>query len=63
VIGVTHGGVLDMAFRYASGLTLDAPRRHQTLNAARNVLRFERGVWEVVVWADVEHLSEPADDL
>lgn len=63
VIGVTHGGVLDMAFRYASGLTLDAPRRHQTLNAARNVLRFERGVWKVVVWADTEHLTQPADDL
>ena len=63
VIAVTHGGVLDMAFRRAAGLTLDAPRRHQTLNAARNVLRFERGVWEVVVWADTEHLSRPADDL
>jgi len=63
VIAVTHGGVLDMAFRRAAGLTLDAPRRHQTLNAARNVLRFERGVWEVVVWADTEHLSQPADDL
>ena len=63
VIAVTHGGVLDMAFRRAAGLTLDAPRRHQTLNAARNVLRFERGVWEVVVWADTEHLSQLADDL
>lgn len=63
VIAVTHGGVLDMAFRHAAGLTLDAPRRHQTLNAARNVLRFERGVWEVVVWADTGHLSQPADDL
>jgi len=63
VIAVTHGGVLDMAFRRAAGLTLDAPRKHQTLNAARNVLRFERGVWEVVVWADTEHLSQPADDL
>jgi probable phosphoglycerate mutase len=63
VIAVTHGGVLDMAFRYAAGLTLDAPRRHQTLNAARNVLRFERGTWEVVVWADTEHLTQPGDDL
>jgi probable phosphoglycerate mutase len=63
VIAVTHGGVLDMAFRYAARLTLDAPRRHQTLNAARNVLRFERGVWAVVVWADTEHLAQPADDL
>ena len=63
VIAVTHGGVLDMAFRYAAGLTLDAPRRHQTLNAARNVLRFERGVWEVVVWADTEHLTQAGDDL
>jgi len=63
VIAVTHGGVLDMAFRHAAGLTLDAPRRHQTLNAARNVLRFERGVWNVLVWADTEHLTQPADDL
>jgi probable phosphoglycerate mutase len=63
VIAVTHGGVLDMAFRHAAGLTLDAPRRHQTLNAARNVLRFERGVWEVVVWADTGHLNQPDDDL
>ena len=63
VIAVTHGGVLDMAYRYAAGLTLDAPRRHQTLNAARNVLRFERGVWKVLVWADTEHLTQPGDDL
>jgi probable phosphoglycerate mutase len=63
VIAVTHGGVLDMAFRHAAGLTLDAPRRHQTLNAARNVLRFERGVWKVLVWADTEHLTQPGDDL
>ena len=63
VIAVTHGGVLDMAFRYAAGLKLEAPRRHQTLNAARNVLRFERGAWEVVVWADTEHLTQPGDDL
>lgn len=63
VIAVTHGGVLDMAFRRAAGLTLLAPRQHQTLNAARNVLALANDTWEVVVWADTDHLTQPADDL
>lgn len=63
VIAVTHGGVLDMAFRRAAGLALQAPRQHQTLNAARNVLALANDTWEVVVWADTDHLAHPADDL
>lgn len=66
VIAVTHGGVLDMAYRHAADLALEAPREHETLNAARNVLEFSDGRWRVAVWADTAHLVQArprGDDL
>ena len=36
VVAVTHGGVLDIAYRLATGLPLEAPRSHDLLNASLN---------------------------
>jgi 2,3-bisphosphoglycerate-dependent phosphoglycerate mutase len=61
---VTHGGVLDVLYRAASRIALDAPRTWQLGNAAINrVLHGERG-FTLVGWNDNFHLEgdDPLDE-
>jgi 2,3-bisphosphoglycerate-dependent phosphoglycerate mutase len=61
---VTHGGVLDVLYRAASRLALDAPRTWQLGNASINrVLHGEQG-FTLVGWNDGFHLEgdEPLDE-
>jgi 2,3-bisphosphoglycerate-dependent phosphoglycerate mutase len=61
---VTHGGVLDVLYRAASRIALDAPRTWQLGNAAINrVLHGERG-FTLVGWNDGFHLEgdDPLDE-
>lgn len=53
---VTHGGVLDAAYRAAMGMALDAPRDFPVYNASVNTLSVADGQFRVVRWADVSHL-------
>ena len=55
---VTHGGVLDAAYRHATGMPLNAPRNFPIYNASVNVLRHRGGVWTVESWGDVSHLPQ-----
>jgi probable phosphoglycerate mutase len=61
---VTHGGVLDVAYRAARALAWDAPREHQMLNASINRLRvtFPPPALSMVEWGDVAHLGETRDE-
>jgi 2,3-bisphosphoglycerate-dependent phosphoglycerate mutase len=61
---VTHGGVLDVAYRAARALDWDAPREHQMLNASINRLRvtFSPPALAMVEWGDVAHLTESRDE-
>jgi probable phosphoglycerate mutase len=61
---VTHGGVLDVAYRAARALDWDAPREHQMLNASINRLRvtFSPPALAMVDWGDVAHLTESRDE-
>ncbi len=54
---VTHGGALDVLYRHATGLALDAPRTFTLLNASLNEFHVRDGRWTVVHWGDVEHLG------
>lgn len=63
VLIVTHGGVLDVAHRVATGKPLDAPRDFAILNAALNWLEFEGGVWRLLSWAEQGHLVAARDEL
>jgi probable phosphoglycerate mutase len=62
---VAHGGVLDVAYRYARGLAWDAPRQHLMANAALNrVSALARPLrLQVLQWGDVAHLATPRDEL
>jgi probable phosphoglycerate mutase len=45
VLAFTHGGVLDIAYRAATGKPLDAPRDFTLANAAMNWLDWHDGAW------------------
>lgn len=59
---VTHGGVLDCAFRLATGLALDAPRTHELLNASLNRIAWRGEAFALLEWADAAHLADAIDD-
>ena len=61
---VTHGGVLDVAYRAARALDWDAPREHQMLNASINRVRvtFSPPALAMIDWGDVAHLEETRDE-
>jgi 2,3-bisphosphoglycerate-dependent phosphoglycerate mutase len=53
---VTHGGVLDMLWRSAHGLSLDGQRECEIPNTGINRLRWVDGALQVQAWADDTHL-------
>jgi probable phosphoglycerate mutase len=61
---VTHGGVLDVIYRVARGLSWDAPREHQMLNASINRLDAVAPplALSIVGWSDVAHLMPARDE-
>ncbi len=63
VAAVTHGGVLDCAYRVATGLGLAEPRRHHILNASINRIGFEEGEFRLIDWGDVGHLGYTDGDV
>ncbi len=63
VLVFTHGGVLDVAYRHASGLGFDAERNHLLLNASINRIVIDSDSWRVVDWADDRHLSQASDEV
>jgi 2,3-bisphosphoglycerate-dependent phosphoglycerate mutase len=65
VVAVTHGGVLDVAYRAARSLAWDAPREHQMLNAALNRLSATVAPLRLAIetWSDARHLQESRDEL
>jgi probable phosphoglycerate mutase len=54
---VTHGGVLDLLYREATRLALDAPRTWQVPNAGINRLLHTGEGLVLVGWGDVGHLE------
>jgi 2,3-bisphosphoglycerate-dependent phosphoglycerate mutase len=54
---VTHGGVLDMLWRSAHGLTLNGQRECDIPNTGINRLRWVDGALQVQSWAEAQHLD------
>ncbi|HEY1289700.1 MAG TPA: histidine phosphatase family protein [Burkholderiales bacterium] len=63
VLVFTHGGVLEMAYRRATGCGLSTPRRCELPNAALNWIEAGEPGWRVLGWADCAHLAAALDDL
>ena len=58
VLVVTHGGVLDAAYRHATGMALGAARDFPIYNASVNVISHDTGRWKVDSWGDISHLPQ-----
>ena len=63
VLAFTHGGVLDVAYRAATGRALDAPRDFPVANAAFNWLERDDRGWRLVSWGDCSHLTRALDEV
>jgi probable phosphoglycerate mutase len=59
----THGGVLEMIYRHATGRGLSSARDFEIPNAAINRIEIGPQGWQVRAWADISHLSVALDDL
>jgi 2,3-bisphosphoglycerate-dependent phosphoglycerate mutase len=62
VVIVCHGGVLDILYRAATGLELQAPRSWQLGNAAINRLLWNGDHLSLVGWSDTSHLDQGLDE-
>ena len=62
IVVVAHGGVLDMVYRWATRLELQAPRTWLVENAAINRLLWTPEGLSLVGWADSAHLDDGALD-
>ena len=62
IVMVTHGGVLDMLYRAATRLDLQAPRSWTLGNAAINRLLWTPEGFSLVGWSDGHHLEQSARD-
>ncbi|MCC3245651.1 histidine phosphatase family protein [Methylocystis sp. WRRC1] len=60
VLVVAHAGVLDIAWRLATGKRLDEKREYPVLNATPNWIAYEDGKWSLVDWARPEGRPEIA---
>lgn len=59
---VTHGGVLDMVWRTAKGLSLQGARECAIPNTGINRVQLkDGGGFEILGWADDEHVRDLAD--
>ncbi|MGD9944152.1 MAG: histidine phosphatase family protein [Burkholderiaceae bacterium] len=63
IVAVTHGGVLDCAYRVATGLGLSAQRDFDLFNASVNRIGWDGGAFRLLGWGEVGHLNEAVDDV
>lgn len=63
VLIVTHGGVLDIVHRLATGKHLQAPRDFGIPNAALNWIAWDGRAWSLISWAEQRHLDQSLDEL
>jgi 2,3-bisphosphoglycerate-dependent phosphoglycerate mutase len=63
LVVVTHGGVMDIAYRLCKGLALTAPRDFDLLNASLNRLQWDGSRFEVLDWGDVTHWRPALDEV
>ncbi len=59
---VSHGGVMDIIYRQATGLELQAPRTWQLGNASINRVLWNGEHFSLVGWSDTSHLNAGLDE-
>jgi probable phosphoglycerate mutase len=59
----THGGVLDILHRQATGQALTTPRDFAIPNCGINWILAANGCWTLLTWAERDHLTGARDEL
>ena len=59
---ITHGGVLGIAYRHATGAAPDSKRDYVLHNASINRVVCSGGRWSIEAWGDVAHLPAGSGD-
>ena len=62
IVVVSHGGVMDIIYREAMHLDLQAPRSWQLGNASINRVMFNGEHFSLVGWSDTSHLATGLDE-
>jgi probable phosphoglycerate mutase len=57
IVVVTHGGALDVIYRRACHLPLEAPRDYPIPNAGINWIGIHNDQWTIEKWGDDAHLG------
>ena len=63
LLAFTHGGILDILYRAATGRDLSGPRDFPVPNAAMNWLEYAAPHWTILAWADRRHLERALDEV
>ena len=63
ILVFTHGGVLDMLYRFVTRLPVSADRKFGIPNAGLNRVEVTSAGWQICAWADTAHLDGALDDL
>jgi probable phosphoglycerate mutase len=62
VLLVSHGGVLDVCYRRATGRDLSSPRDFPIPNAALSWIEIGPQGWRLLSWADRRHLEQTLEE-
>ena len=63
ILVFTHGGVLEMARRFATGASLSTVREFEIPNCGLNRMAIAGNEWSILGWAECGHLEAALDDL
>jgi len=65
IVAVTHGGVVDIACRHATGAPLETPRDFPIHNTSVSTFRVDHSEFQLIEQADISHLPDrkSVDDL
>lgn len=62
VMVVSHGGAMDIIWRHASQISLQAERHAPIVNTSLNRIAVSNEGWKIIDWGDVRHLSDSSLD-
>lgn len=62
VMVVSHGGAMDIIWRHASQISLQAERKTPIVNTSVNRISVSTEGWKIIDWGDVRHLKDVSLD-
>ena len=62
IMVVSHGGAMDIIWRHASQVSLQAERQAPLLNTSLNRISVTPSGWKIIDWGDIGHLGQVSQD-